>query len=341
MLTIKTDYSLKAHNSFGLDVKAKYFVEYESAEDLAGFLSGRDTGDSRVFHIGSGSDILFTGDFDGYVLHSAVKGIHILEQHNDHVVLSVGAAEDWDNFVAWTIAHGYYGLENLSLIPSEVGAAAVQNIGAYGAEAKDFITSVDCVDMRDGTTVCHLNHQCGFGYRKSNYKESWRGQYAILRVTFTLPTAFHPNISYKGLNDLPTDGLTAETVRSRVIQLRRSKLPEPSETGNAGSFFLNPIITAEHYANLLQAYPDIPHYPARDAIDTEQGHVKVPAAWLIEQAGWKGKSQGRAGVYKNQPLVLVNLGGATPGDIVNLASAIVKDVQRMFGITLIPEVIYL
>ncbi|MBQ7741840.1 MAG: UDP-N-acetylmuramate dehydrogenase [Bacteroidaceae bacterium] len=345
MLTIKTNYSLKAHNSFGLDVKARYFVEYETAEDLAEFLSSSGTlelsnfGTLELFHIGSGSDLLFTKDFDGYILHSAVKGIEKLDEREGRVLLRVGAAENWDEFVAWTIAHGYYGLENLSLIPSEVGAAAVQNIGAYGAEAKDFIVSVDCVDMHTGQPVRHTNGECGFSYRRSNYKEQWCGQFAITHVIFSLPTEFEPNIRYKGLSDLPTDGLTAQDVRNKVIELRRSKLPEPSQLGNAGSFFLNPIITAEHFDSLLQQYPDIPHYPA--AGNTLSSMVKVSAAWLIEKAGWKGRSLGRAGVYHNQPLVLVNLGGATPDEIVALAAAIVKDVEQMFGIALKPEVIYL
>ena len=342
MLTIKTNYSLKAHNSFGLDVKAKYFVEYESAEDLAGFLADRTQ--EPVFHIGSGSDLLFTKDFDGYILHSAVKGIEVLEERDGHATLRVGAAENWDEFVEWTIAHGYYGLENLSLIPSEVGAAAVQNIGAYGAEAKDFIVCVDCVDMNTGRPVRHAKDECGFSYRRSNYKEQWRGQYAITHVVFSLPTEFKPNICYKGLSDLPTDGLTAQEVRNKVIELRRSKLPEPSELGNAGSFFLNPIISAGHYQELRQQYPDIPHYPVRaneNDNENENNNVKVPAAWLIEKAGWKGRSLGRAGVYKNQPLVLVNLGEATPDEIVGLAAAITEDVQQKFGITLRPEVIYL
>ena len=223
MLTIKQNFSLKPYNSFGLDVKAKYFVEYETPDDLSHFLSTLDsrlsTLDSRLFHIGSGSDLLFTKDYDGYILHSAIKGIDILDRRDDHVTLSVGAAENWDAFVQWTIDHGYYGLENLSLIPSEVGAAAVQNIGAYGAEAKDFILSVECVDMRTGQLVHHTNEQCGFSYRHSNYKAQWRGQYAITHVLFSLPTVFTPNISYKGLSDLPTDTLTAQTVRNRVREL--------------------------------------------------------------------------------------------------------------------------
>ncbi len=363
MLTIKTNYSLKAHNSFGLDVKAKYFVEYETADDLADFLSTFDpplssseaiTSErsdnfperaSRLYHIGSGSDLLFTKDFDGYILHSAVKGIEKIDQRDSHVTLRVGAAENWDDFVAWTIAHGYYGLENLSLIPSEVGAAAVQNIGAYGAEAKDYIVCVDCVDMHTGRQVRHTKDECGFSYRRSNYKEQWRGQYAITHVLFSLPTVFQPNISYKGLSDMPTDELTAQDVRSKVIELRRTKLPDTSQLGNAGSFFLNPVISEDQYQKLRRKYPDIPHYPVVSPSPllegADGGRLKVPAAWLIEKAGCKGKSLGRAGVYQNQPLVLVNLGGATPDEIVALAAAIVDDVQQKFGITLKPEVIYL
>ncbi|MBO4729874.1 MAG: UDP-N-acetylmuramate dehydrogenase, partial [Bacteroidaceae bacterium] len=271
MLTIKQNFSLKPYNSFGLDVKAKFFVEYETPDDLSHFLStlnfppplgGARGGLPSLYHIGSGSDLLFTKDFDGYILHSAVKGIEKIDERDGHVTLSVGAAENWDQFVEWTIAHGYYGLENLSLIPSEVGAAAVQNIGAYGAEAKDYIVCVDCVDMHTGRPVRHTKDECGFSYRRSNYKEQWRGHYAITHVLFSLPTVFQPNISYKGLSELPTDGLTAQDVRNKVIELRRSKLPDPAQLGNAGSFFLNPIVSADLFHQLRQQYPDIPHYPA-------------------------------------------------------------------------------
>lgn len=341
MLTIKTDYPLKSHNTFGLDVKAKYFVEYENTDDLREFLAANNYDTRHMVHIGSGSDILFTKDYDGHVLHSAVKGIEKLDEREGRVLLSVGSAEIWDDFVVWTLSNGYYGLENLSLIPSEVGASAVQNIGAYGAEVKDFIVCVDCVDMRDGMQVRHMNGDCGFNYRNSNFKGSWRGRYAITNVIFSLYTEFKPNIKYNGLKSLYADKVTAEDVRNKVIELRRSKLPEPSEIGNAGSFFLNPVVSAKQYASLQKLYPDIPHYPANDAADRDRGDVKVPAAWLIERAGWKGKSMGRAAVYERQPLVLVNLGGATPDEIVNLAKSITIDVRQKFGIVLRPEVIYI
>lgn len=343
MLTIKENYSLREHNSFGLDVKARYFVEYESEEDLVKFLSETDTAGSPMFHIGSGSDLLFTKDYDGYLLHSAVRGVEVAGNDGDNAVLVVGAAEIWDDFVQWTISNGYYGLENMSLIPSEVGAAAVQNIGAYGTEVKDYIVCVDCVDLRDGSIVSFSAEDCGFDYRHSHFKGQWRGWYAVARVTFSLPIRFIPNLHYRGLMELPQEGLTAQAVRDAVICMRQSKLPDPSILGNAGSFFLNPIISFDKYESLRQQYPDIPHFPVPSTGGTLNavGEVKVPAAWLIEHAGWKGRSLGRAGVYEFQPLVLVNLGGATPDEIVALAARIIDDVSRKFGITLKPEAIYI
>lgn len=343
MLTIQENYSLKEHNSFGLDVKARYFVEYESEDDLVQFLAQTDTTSTRLFHIGSGSDLLFTRDFDGYLLHSAIKGIEVLEDKGDSAVLKVGAAVIWDELIKWTINNGYYGLENMSLIPSEVGAAAVQNIGAYGVEVKDYIQSVECVDLHDGRTARFFNEECKFSYRHSIFKDQWHGRYAITKVVFSLPTRFVPNLQYRGLRELPLEGLTAQAVRNKVISLRQGKLPEPAVLGNAGSFFLNPIVSVDKYEALLQQYPDMPHFPvpsSSDSDDTGQ-FVKVPAAWLIERAGWKGKNIGRAGVYELQPLVLVNRGGATPDEIVTLAATIIDDVNRKFGITLKPEAIYI
>ncbi|MBO4487616.1 MAG: UDP-N-acetylmuramate dehydrogenase [Bacteroidaceae bacterium] len=334
MLTVKTDYSLKAHNSFGLDVKARHFVEYESAEDLAAFLRDTDVRNSRMVHIGSGSDLLFTKDYDGYIVHSAVRGKKLIQAKGESVLLSVGAGENWDDLVDWTISNGYYGLENLSLIPSEVGAAAVQNIGAYGAEVKDFIVWVDCLDLESCDTVRFRNAECGFSYRNSNFKSKWQGRYAIIEVAFELSTAFKPNLSYRALKGVSPEGLTPQALRQAVIDIRRSKLPEPEEIGNAGSFFMNPVITAEQYAQLYRDYPDMPHFDV-------EGGVKVPAAWLIEQCGWKGRNIGAAGVYERHPLVIVNLGGATPQDIINVADAVVGSVREKFGISLKPEVIWI
>ena len=340
MLTLLYNYPLSRRNSFGLDVKAAKFVEYSCVEDLQTFVRQNgadqlaDTEQPLWLHIGGGNNLLFTGDYKGVILHSALRGVEELYRAEGKVLLRAGAAELWDNFVAWSIAHDAYGLENLSLIPSEVGAAAVQNIGAYGAEAKDFIHSVEAVDLLTGEIVNFTNSDCGFAYRHSNFKAAWAGRYAITHVTFALSTAFVPNFSYRALaSAFPVaSAATAQQLRDAVIAIRRSKLPEPAELGNAGSFFMNPVISQEHFAQLQKAYPNVPSFAATEG-------VKVPAAWLIEQAGWKGRSLGRAGVYERQPLVLVNRGGAMGADIVNLADAIIADVAAKFAITLRPEVI--
>ena len=334
MLKIAYDYSLAAHNSFGIDAKARLFVEYDDAESLQEYI--KTSLILPVLHIGGGNNLLFTRDFEGTVLHSRIKGKELLQidDSTSVVMLRVGAAEVWDDFVGWCLDQGYYGLENLSLIPSEVGAAAVQNIGAYGSEAKDFIHSVECVDLSTGEKTEFSNNDCCFAYRFSNFKGAWAGRYAITHVTFCLSTTFKPNLTYRALQDRNAEDVaTASSLRQTVIAIRRGKLPEPSELGNAGSFFMNPVVSRQQFESLQKDYPDIPHFPAADG-------VKVPAAWLIEQSGWKGRTLGRAGVYERQPLVLVNRGGATSQEIVDLAKAVIADVENMFGITLRPEVMY-
>lgn len=342
MLRILENYSLLSHNSFGLDVKAHTFVEYDSVESLQEYVKYETA--KPLLHIGGGNNLLFTKDFSGTILHSDIKGKQLITDADSamdgvgrapYVMLRVGAAEMWDNLVAWCLANGYYGMENLSLIPSEVGAAAVQNIGAYGAEAKDFISTVDAVDLTTGETVVLSNAECQFAYRYSNFKGPWVGHYAITYVTFCLPTVFKPNLTYRALQQVVSSVFDAHQIRQTVVDMRRSKLPEPSDLGNAGSFFMNPVMTLEQFSAIQHDYPDVPHF------FVGEGDVKIPAAWLIEQTGWKGKNLGRAGVYELQPLVLVNRGGATPDDIVALAARIMDDVQQKFGISLKPEVIYI
>ena len=341
MLRILENYSLLPHNSFGLDVKAHTFVEYDSVESLQEYIKSGST--KPLLHIGGGNNLLFTRDFAGTILHSAIKGKQLIADTGvggdkdrvggvSSVMLRVGAAEVWDDLVAWTLANGYYGLENFSLIPSEVGAAAVQNIGAYGAEAKNFIRTVDTVDLTSGEAVVFSNKECQFAYRYSNFKGPWAGRYAITHVTFCLSTVFTPNLTYRALQQATSSVSDAHQLRQAVVDMRRSKLPEPSKLGNAGSFFMNPIMTLEQFSALQHAYPYIPHFPAGD------GFVKVPAAWLTEQCGWKGRDLGRAGVYERQPLVLVNRGGANGVDVLRLAEAVISDVKAKFGIELHPEV---
>ena len=330
MALVKHNYSLLAHNSFGLDVKAREFVEYETEEELTAYLSARN--DERPFlHIGGGNNLLFTKDFDGTILHSAIRGMTLVGQDAKSVLLRIGAAEVWDDIVERTISAGYYGLENLSLIPSEVGAAAVQNIGAYGAEAKDFIECVEVVDLLTLQSHSFSNADCEFAYRYSNFKGPWRGRYAVTHVVLRLSLDFKPNLTYGALSGVVSPQADARSLRKAVIELRQGKLPDPRQFGNAGSFFMNPVISQEDFARLHEQYPAVPHYDVADG-------VKVPAGWLIEQCGWKGRSLGNAAVYDKQALVLINRGGATPQEIMRLSDTVCADVKAKFGITITPEV---
>lgn len=331
MLTILQDHSLKPHNSFGIEAKAALFVEYSSVAELQEFIKSRAQQERKFLHIGGGNNLLFTQDYDGIIFHSAILGREVLMSDGDDVLVRAGAAEDWDQFVAWTIDHQYYGLENLSLIPSEVGASAVQNIGAYGAEAKDFIESVEVVDLISGEQHTFTNADCAFAYRYSNFKGPWRGQYAVTYVTYRLHKTYTPNLNYRALAQIATPHMDAQALRQAIIQVRESKLPNPKELGNAGSFFMNPVVDPTVFASLQARYPDMPHYPAPNGI-------KIPAGWLIDQCGWKGKTLGRAGVYEKQALVLVNTGGATSQDIMHLSNAIRSDVKQKFGVDIHPEV---
>jgi len=274
---------------------------------------------------------LLTRDFDGIVVHSACKGIDF-----DDDVICCGSGESWDNVVAQSIQHQLYGLENLSLIPGDVGASAVQNIGAYGVEAKDFITQIFAVEISSGNIVVISHEECAYGYRDSRFKHEWKNQYLILQVVYQLQTTFTPRLDYGNIcSELQRQGIlqpTAQQVRQTIIDIRNEKLPDPKVLGNAGSFFMNPVVSRSKFEKLLAEYPQIPHYD----IDTDR--VKIPAGWLIEQSGWKGRSLGHAAVHDKQALVLVNLGGATGQEIVALCQAIRKDVKDKFEIEISPEV---
>lgn len=337
-MRIEKAYSLLPHNTFGIDVRCRRFIEYDSVDDLrkvVALLS--ETPDERVLHIGSGSNLLFTKDFDGTVLHSNIRGIDIKTEEDGSVLVCAGAGEDWDVFVAYCVNHNCYGLENLSHIPGEVGASAVQNIGAYGSEVCDFITEVETIELATGQPRIFSKEECRYAYRHSIFKTELRGQYIVTNVTYRLSSTFIPNLSYAALTreldsrQIKRETLTAEQLRQVVIDVRRSKLPEPSELGSAGSFFVNPVITEEKFHALQSEYPLMPHYIV-------EGGVKVPAGWLIEQCGWKGRRLGSAGVYDKQALVLVNYGGATGEDIVRLSKAVQKAVAEKFGIEIHPEV---
>ena len=324
------NYSLKEHNTFGIDAKCSRFLEYESIEEaqtIAGIL--REAATPYII-IGGGSNLLLTKDYEGIVVHSRLMGISKTGR------VSCGSGETWDDVVAFCIGHGLYGMENLSLIPGDVGASAVQNIGAYGAEAKDLIVEVEAVEIASGSLVTIPGEDCGYGYRQSKFKHEWKNKYLITHVTYQLSTTFVPHLDYGNIRaELERKGIenpTAQQVRDTIIEIREAKLPDPKVTGNAGSFFMNPIVSREKYEQLAKQYEGMPHY------EVDADHIKIPAGWMIDQCGWKGKSLGRAGVHDKQALVLVNRGGATGTEIVTLCETIQADVKAKFGIDIYPEV---
>lgn len=314
-------------------------IEYTTTDELrAALCELARRPDERWIHIGQGSNLLFTADYDGTVLHSRLLGCRVVEETADDVVVRAASGEDWDGFVRWCVEQGFYGLENLALIPGEVGASAVQNVGAYGVEAGDLIIRVHTIDALTGEERTFSRGECGYAYRQSVFKTTLRGRYVVTHVDYRLSRRFVPNLRYAALlREVESRGLTAETLTARqlcevVSEVRRSKLPDPHVTGSAGSFFMNPVVDADVFSRLSATCPDVPHF------DLPDGRVKVPAGWLIERCGWKGHSLGRAGVYDKQALVLVNLGGATGQDIVRLSEAVRRDVRERFGIEICPEV---
>ena len=331
------DYPLLLHNTFGMDVKAALFIEYGSVEELKEVLRMPEVKEGRWLHIGGGSNLLFTGDYPGAVLHSAIKGHEIVKENGEEVIVRVGAGEVWDDFVAYTVAQGWYGAENLSLIPGEVGASAVQNIGAYGVEAKDLITEVEAVDVNTGEERVFKNEECGYAYRESVFKLSLKRRYVLTHVSFRLKKTPLYQLDYGNVRaelEKRGCGLTLENVRQTIIDIRNAKLPDPKIQGNAGSFFMNPMVSRSQFEALLAQYPQMPHY------EVDAHRVKIPAAWMIDQCGWKGKQLGRAGVHDKQALVLVNLGGATGKEIIRLSEEIQKSVYEKFGVCISPEVNY-
>lgn len=319
-------------NTFGLDVKAGRWLEYASMEELKALIAEGQIS-SPYLHVGSGSNLLFLGDFEGTVLHSAIRSIEMVNQDAEKVWLRVGAGVIWDDFVAYCVERGYYGAENLSLIPGEVGASAVQNIGAYGVEVKDLISCVETVDVHGDRRVFGVE-ECGYAYRNSVFKRPDMKSFFVTHVTFALNKAEQYTLNYgtirQELEKYPQIDLA--TVRQVIVSIRESKLPDPKVLGNAGSFFMNPIVTRTKYETLLQEYPSMPSY------QVDATHVKIPAGWMIEQCGWKGKSLGNAAVHDKQALVLVNCGGATSADIVALSDAVRAAVREKFGVEIHPEV---
>ena len=325
-------YSLLPYNTFGIDVSASRFLEYASVAELKEYIAqGAVT--TPFLHIGGGSNLLFTKDYDGLILHSRIGGIEVTAEDSQTVSLRVGAGVVWDDFVACCVEHGWYGAENLSLIPGEVGASAVQNIGAYGVEVKDLITAVETVNVQGYGRVYSVE-ECEYAYRSSIFKRPENKSVFVTYVRFHLSKEERYTLDYgtirQELARYPAP--TLPIVRKVIIEIRESKLPDPKVMGNAGSFFMNPIVAKEKLEALQRDYPRIPYYELPD------GRVKIPAGWMIDQCGWKGKSLGPAAVHDKQALVLVNRGGAKGSDIVALSDAVRASVRDKFGIDIHPEV---
>lgn len=327
---------LGKRNSFGIEATARRIVEFDDTSSLRSCLSCIGKGDSqRTAVIGGGNNILFTGDFEGTLLHPVDESFTIAGQTPESVLVHAGAGMDWDTFVGRCIALGLWGTENLSAIPGTVGAAPVQNIGAYGAEAKDIIESVEAFDLTTLKETTIAGGHCGFGYRDSIFKRLLQGRTVITAVNFRLWKLPHPNLSYGALS-AEVERLgdpSLENIRQAVTNIRNAKLPDPAVLGNAGSFFKNPVVSSSAAEALKRRYPDMPSYPESDS-----DNVKIPAGWLIENAGWKGRRRGRAGIYHRQALILVNHGGATGREVAELADEVIVAVEAMFGIRVETEV---
>lgn len=331
----KNNFSLLNHNTFGIDACCHRFVEYSSVEEAQKVVSLLTQEDLPLLILGGGSNLLLTGDYQGTVLHSAIKGIEILGDEEDDVLVRCGSGEVFDDVVAFCVEHQLYGAENLSIIPGEVGASAVQNIGAYGAEAKDIIDTIEAVEIATGKVRVINNDECSYSYRQSRFKHEWKDKFLITHVTYRLNRKFIPRLDYGNIRtQLDERGIatpTAQQLRDVIIEIRNAKLPDPKIWGNAGSFFMNPIVDENKKKELEDRFPDLRYFKV-------DGGYKIPAGWMIEKCGWKGKTLGAAGVYDKQALVLVNRGGATGEDVVRLMKKIQGDVKQKFGIDIYPEV---
>ena len=336
-MNIQQNISLKQYNTFGIDANAKYFAEYNSEDELKEILRSDILKENHYLHIGGGSNLLFLNDFDGIILHSKINSIEMIKENDDFVWLRAGSGVIWDDFVAFCVENNWCGVENLSLIPGEVGASAVQNIGAYGMEVKDTIETVETIEIETLANKIFTNKECQYDYRKSIFKTELKGKYIVTYVTFKLNKKQDYQLDYQHLKTsvLQKGDINLKNIRNTIISIRQEKLPDPKITGNAGSYFMNPIVSKEKYKNLSENYPDIPHYFVSE---TEE---KIPAGWLIEQCGFKGKQIGNVGVHKNQALVIVNFGNATGNEVANLAQQIQHSVKEKFGIEITPEVNYI
>ncbi|MEW6023450.1 MAG: UDP-N-acetylmuramate dehydrogenase [Pseudomonadota bacterium] len=337
-LPVEHDVSLQPFNTFGLPARARRYLRVTDSAQLDSLRTDAALAGLPRFVLGGGSNVLLTRDVAALVLHMAIPGRQIVGEENGAVLVRAGAGEHWHGFVGYTLEQGLGGLENLSLIPGTVGAAPIQNIGAYGLEIKDVFHSLTAYDLATGERRTMGAADCRFGYRDSIFKHADGANLVVLDVTFALPRAWQPNLRYaelaNALRDMGMQAPTPREVSDAVVAIRRRKLPDPAEIGNAGSFFKNPVVSAEHCASLLARFPALVHHAQAD------GSEKLAAGWLIDQCGWKGKHMGAAGVYPKQALVLVNNGGASGAEVLALAKAIQADVLEKFGVALEPEPVF-
>jgi UDP-N-acetylmuramate dehydrogenase len=334
-MNIKYNYSLLSHNTFGIEVKAEEFIEFytvEEALDLSKTLKQK-----KWFVLGQGSNLLFLNDFKGVVLHSGIRQMKKIKEDDQFVYFEVGSGVVWDQFVEFCVKNNWSGIENLSSIPGEVGAAAVQNIGAYGMEVQEAIEKVKAIDTATSQLMEFSKEGCQYGYRQSIFKNQYKGRYILTSVVFRLSKEPNFRLHYQHLEEevRKRGNINLQTIRETIIQIRSQKLPDFRTMGNAGSFFVNPVVSKVHFQRLQSEYPEIPHYYISE---TEE---KIPAAWLIEQCGWKGKQVGKVAVHAKQPLVIVNCGGASGSEIKQLAEEIQLSVKNKFDIQLQPEVNYI
>ncbi len=334
MTLMKHNLTLKDRNSFGTDVRASLFAAPQSTEELSRLLDEYDTQNLPLMIVGEGNNILFTADFEGLIVNPQIKGVEVIEEDDTVVVVRVGAAENWDQWVERATQSGWFGLENLSFIPGSVGAAPVQNIGAYGVELKDFLAWVDAWDIQQKRMIRLHRTACKFSYRSSIFKTDAIGRYVITHVAFQLNKEPHLKLDYGPVKEIfsKASGSSPMDLRNIITSIRKKKLPDPKVHANAGSFFKNPLVDMTQFKCIRVDYPDIPSF--RD-IDNQ---VKIPAAWLIEKTGWKGKRQGNTGTWPLQPLVIVNYNNASGQEILNFSEQIREDVEKMFGIHLEREV---
>ena len=333
-MQIISHYPLKMLNTFQVEARADQYVRFDMPDQIVDFFKRPGMDQKRRLVLGQGSNLLFVKDFHGLVLHPVLEGMEVIEEHREHVLVRAGAGQVWDDLVAWSVANGWGGLENLSLIPGFVGASAVQNIGAYGVEVKDTIARIEAVSIADGRPVQLNPRDCGFAYRYSHFKGAWKDRFIITAVIYRLRKKPNYVTQYAQVAETVRrmGTLNLATLRKAIVHIREQKLPDPTELPNAGSFFKNPVLENQKFAALKKAFPRLPHY------DYSPEAVKVSAAWLIEQCGWKGRCHGNAAVYDKHALVLINRGGASGREIFELSERIRNAVSEKFGVPLEREV---